>query len=303
MSRENGQIRPFLKSIRILILEYLMSYMQKKYRCRNIIEVKQYHTARYGAPGQPRQKKTKPTPEAVKKQNQRRKEEKVGRIIAANFDEGDYVRTLTFAPAQRPADMKEAQAALKDFYQKLRREYRKRYFDLLWIANIEVTPRGAWHVHFICNAIFGGGDLIKELWPHGGVYDQLIRDITRSGNELGAYMAKTPDSTAAAGEHRVAESKLTHSKNLVIPEAEEKAISGWKLEDAPRVPKGWYLIKDSYFEGTNMDGYRFRTFKLARLNPLPPRDRSWKPPAAGRKRKRNAGRHLHGGKQQKARQR
>ena len=246
--------------------------------------MKQYHTARYGAPGQPRQKKTKPTTEAVRKQNQRRKEEQTARIIGANFVEGDYVRTLTFAPAQRPADMKEAQRIFKDFYQRLRREYRKRYFDLFWIANIECTPRGAWHIHFVCNAIFGGSDIIKELWPYGGVYDQLIRDITRSGKDLGSYMSKTPDSTAD-GEHKVVESKLTHSKNLIIPQPEEKAISGWKLKDAPRIPKGWYLIKESYFEGVNMEGYKYRTYKMARLKPRPPRDRSWKPPAAGRKRK------------------
>lgn len=269
-----------------------MSYMQKKYRYGNCIEIKQFHTARYGAPGQPRQKKTKPTPEAVKRQNQRRKEEQTARIIGANFVEGDYVRTLTFAPAQRPADMKEAQKIFKDFYQRLRREYRKRYFELFWIANIECTPRGAWHIHFICNAIFGGSDIIKELWQHGGVYDQLIRDITRSGKDLGSYMSKTPDSTAA-GEHKVAEAKLTHSKNLIIPEAEEKLISGWKLKDAPRIPKGWYLIKESYFEGINLEGYKYRTFKLARLKPLPPRDRSWRPPAAGRRRKKSESRHLH----------
>lgn len=275
-----------------------MSYMQKKYRYGNCIEIKQYHTARYGAPGQPRQKKTKPTPEAVKKQNQRRKEERTARIIGANFTEGDYVRTLTFAPAQRPADMKEAQDIFKGFYQRLRREYRKRYFDLFWMANIECTPRGAWHIHFICNAIFGGSDIIKELWQHGGVYDQLIRDITRTGKDLGSYMAKTPDSTAE-GEHKVVEAKLTHSKNLIIPKAEEKPISGWKLKDAPRIPKGWYLIKESYFEGINMDGYQYRTFKLARLKPLPPRDRSWRPPAAGGKRKKNAGRYLRNRQQQK----
>lgn len=275
-----------------------MSYMQKKYRYGNCIEIKQFHTARYGAPGQPRQKKTKPTPEAVKRQNQRRKEEQTARIIGANFVEGDYVRTLTFAPAQRPADMKEAQKIFKDFYQRLRREYRKRYFELFWIANIECTPRGAWHIHFICNAIFGGADIIKELWQHGGVYDQLIRDITRSGKDLGSYMAKTPDSTAA-GEHKVVEAKLTHSKNLIIPKAEEKLISGWKLKDAPRIPKGWYLIKESYFEGINLEGYKYRTFKLARLKPLPPRDRSWRPPAAGRRRKKNAGRYLRNRQQQK----
>ena len=101
--------------------------MQKKYRYGNQIEVKQYHTARYGAPGQPRQKKTKPTPEAVRKQNQRRKEEQTARIIGANFVEGDYVRTLTFAPAQRPADMKEAQRIFKDFYQRLRREWERHH--------------------------------------------------------------------------------------------------------------------------------------------------------------------------------
>lgn len=265
-----------------------MSYVQKKYRCRNTVEVKQYHTARYGAPGQPRQKKIKPTPEAVKRQNQRRKEEHAARIIEANFAEGDYVRTLTFEPAQRPADMDEAKARFKAFYQKLRKEYRKRYFDLYWMANIECTPRGAWHIHFICNAIFGGSDIIKELWPYGGVYDQLIRDITRSGKDLGSYIAKTPDSTVE-GEHKVTEAKLTHSKNLVIPKAEEKVISGWKLKDAPRIPKGWYLIKESYFEGTNMEGYRYRTYKLGRLKPLPPRDRSWKPP----RRKSSESRHLH----------
>ena len=119
MSRKNGQITPVFKSIRILNLGAAVSYVQKKYRCRNTVEVKQYHTARYGAPGQPRQKKIKPTPEAVKRQNQRRKEEHAARIIEANFTEGDYVRTLTFAPAQRPADMKEAQRIFKDFYQRL----------------------------------------------------------------------------------------------------------------------------------------------------------------------------------------
>ena len=95
--------------------------------------------------------------------------------------------------------------------------------------------------------------------------------------------------TSAEGEHKVSEAKLTHSKNLVIPKAEEKVISGWKLKDAPRIPKGWYLIKESYFEGTNMEGYRYRTYKLGRLKPLPPRDRSWKPP----RRKSSESRHLH----------
>lgn len=134
--------------------------MQKKYRYGNQIEVKQYHTARYGAPGQPRQKKTKPTPEAVRKQNQRRKEEQTARIIGANFVEGDYVRTLTFAPAQRPADMKEAQRIFKDFYQRLRREYRKRYFDLFGSQTLNALLEGhGTSILFVTRSLAGATSL------------------------------------------------------------------------------------------------------------------------------------------------
>ncbi len=265
-----------------------MSYVQKKYRYGNQIEIRQYHTAQYGAPGQPRQKKTKPTAETVKRQNQKRKEERTARIIAANFEPGDYVRTLTFARDKRPANMDEAKKIFKSFYQKLRKEYRKRFYELYWLCNIECTPRGAWHIHFMCNAIFGGGDLIKELWTYGGVYDQLLRDL--SDKDLGAYMAKTPDSTAE-GEHQVSEAKQSHSKNLIIPQAEKKVIGGWKLRDKPRIPKGWYLIKESYFEGVNDEGYKYRHYKLASLKPAPPKDRSWRPPE--KKGKKSEGRHLH----------
>ena len=89
-------------------------YKQRKYRYSNVIDVMEYHSARYGAPGEKRQAKAKPTPAAVRRQNQRRKEEKAERMINANFTEGDLVRTLTFARDKRPADMKEAQKIFKD---------------------------------------------------------------------------------------------------------------------------------------------------------------------------------------------
>lgn len=263
-----------------------MSYRQRRYRYGNIIEVRESHTARCGAPGQPRREKVRLTPEAVRKQNQRWKEEQTARIIGANFVEDDLVRTLTFARDKRPGSMKEAQTIFKKFYERLRREYRKRYYELFWLANIECTPRGAWHIHFICNAIFGASDIIRSLWEeYGGTYDQKLKDLTGAGKNLGAYMAKTPDSTKNKGEHEVSESKSTHSRNLIIPEPEEKTITGWSMDDAPRPPRGYYLIKDSLYEGISEAGYRYRGYKFARIKPKPPRDRRYKPPARGRRRK------------------
>ena len=261
-------------------------YKRAKYRYSNIIEVKEYHSARYGAPGEKREAKTKPTPAAVRKQNQRRREAKAERMIAANFTEGDLVRTLTWAREKRPKNMKEAQAVFRRFYQRLKREYRKRFYDLFWMANIECTERGAWHIHFLVNKIFGAGEIIKELWQEiGGVYDQTLRDL--SGKKLGAYFTKTPESTEE-GEHKVTEAKFSHSRNLEIPEAEERVISGWKMTDRPRPPKGYYLIKESYYEGITEEGYRYRQYKFAGP-PVPPKDRRWSPPEG----KKDESRHLH----------
>jgi hypothetical protein len=37
------------------------------------------------------------------------------------------------------------------------------------------------------------------------------------------------------------------------------------MTDQPRVPAGWYLDKDSYYEGENENGYRFRTYTFRRI--------------------------------------
>ena len=44
-----------------------MSYKKKIYRFKNAIEIEEYHTARYGAPGQKRIPKRTVTPEQVER--------------------------------------------------------------------------------------------------------------------------------------------------------------------------------------------------------------------------------------------
>ena len=269
-----------------------MGYIRERYDLYNSIEIREHMDCRHKEEGA-RCEKRKRTPEEMKRANQRRKEEKARRLIWANFEPGDYVRTLTFKKEMRPADMKEAQSIKAKFIRQLSREYGKRYYKLLWIANIECPPRGAWHIHLICNRIEGGGDIIKDLWrQYGGVYDQELADI--QGKDIGAYITKSPDSTAD-GEHKVVESKYSHSRNLVVPEPKRTEISGWKMSDAPRVPKGFYLEKDSMYEGVNMAGYRFRTYIIRRLVPKPRNRRA--------KGKKDESRHLYRKRQPAAKKR
>jgi hypothetical protein len=269
-----------------------MGYIRERYDLFNSIEIREHMDCRHQEEGT-RCEKRKRTPEEMKRANQRRKEEKARRLIWANFEPGDYVRTLTFKKDRRPADMKEAQSIKAKFLRQLAREYGKRFYKLLWIANIECPPRGAWHIHLICNRIEGGGDIIKDLWrQYGGVYDQELADI--QGKDIGAYITKSPDS-ADDGEHKVIESKYSHSRNLTVPEPKRTEISGWRMSDAPRVPKGFYLDKDSMYEGVNMAGYQYRTYIIRRLVPKPRNRRT--------KGKKDESRHLYRKRQPAAKKR
>ena len=269
-----------------------MGYIRERYDLFNSIEIREHMDCRHQGEGT-RCEKRKRTTEEMKRANQRRKEEKARRLIWANFEPGDYVRTLTFKKDRRPADMKEAQSIKAKFLRQLAREYGKRFYKLLWIANIECPPRGAWHIHLICNRIEGGGDIIKDLWrQYGGVYDQELADI--QGKDIGAYITKSPDS-ADDGEHKVIESKYSHSRNLTVPEPKRTEISGWRMSDAPRVPKGFYLDKDSMYEGVNMAGYQYRTYIIRRLVPKPRNRRT--------KGKKDESRHLYRKRQPAAKKR
>ena len=72
-----------------------MSYMCKRMRFRNAIEVYEYHTAKYGAPGQERQEKKKATPEQMAKRNRYNRERLARWKIRNNFDVDDYYTRRT----------------------------------------------------------------------------------------------------------------------------------------------------------------------------------------------------------------
>lgn len=241
-----------------------MAFKRKKYRLTNSIEVIECHTARYGAPGQPRAVKTQLTPDAVRKNNQKNRERKCSRMIDKYFNDDDYVLTLTYRKEDRPADMAECKKHLRTFFGKLRKEYAKRYYELFWIRNIEVGTKGAWHVHVVMNRIDGADFLIKELWKeHGGVYFQFYKDKKDKGEDLGKYIAKS----SVSSPDKISESSWSHSRNVQPIEPEETVITGQSMNDRPRTPKGYYLDKASYKDYVNDEGYRFREYVFRKLQP------------------------------------
>lgn len=103
-----------------------MAYKKKTWEFRRAIEVMEYHTARYGAPGQKREKKKKPTKEDMEKVNQYTKERKARHRLRKYFYKNDYFSCLTYRVDARPPDMQEAKKDWSEALKIIRREYKKR---------------------------------------------------------------------------------------------------------------------------------------------------------------------------------
>ncbi len=111
-------------------------YKRIIWQLRGCIEVEEHHDGRYGAPGQKREKKKKPTKETMAWKNQKNKEATARRKIAQHFEKNDYFTRLSYRVDERPPDMATAKQHFRKFYTEVRKEYRKRGYELKWIDYI-----------------------------------------------------------------------------------------------------------------------------------------------------------------------
>lgn len=246
---------------------------RKKYTFRDgdIIDVKEYHDGRYGAPGKRRAKKEKPTREQVRAVNQRKKTERCRQRLLVYFDYGDCFATLTYRAGERPAGMK---AALKDFsdaMRRIRREYAKRGYKATWIRNIERGTKGAWHIHLVIKEIGETASILQRAWTKGGVWSVAIKNSKFHDEDfslLAAYLTKNEYTvgTKADGspaKPRIREASYGTSRNMPLPEPKIDRLVRWKKEPKPK--KGYYMA--GMHEGINpVTGYRYRRYTMIRLN-------------------------------------
>lgn len=143
-----------------------MAYIKKVYNLGAIIEIEKVHSGRYGSHIRPKPKE-KVTDEDVKKVNEIMAEKKLRRLIDINFHPGDLHMVLTYRPDERP-DKNTAKIILSKFIKELRKEYKKRGYELKYIHVTEY--KNTIHHHFIINSITEGPGtlrLINKLWKYG----------------------------------------------------------------------------------------------------------------------------------------
>lgn len=237
-----------------------MSYKKKTWYFQNAREIAEYHTARYGAPGEKRQKRKKPTPEQMEKINQYNKERLARHKLRTWFRVNDYYTDLTYRKEARPLDMEMAKRHFKTFIRIIRREYKKRGEVLRWMRNIEVGTKNGWHIHIVVNRIQDTDMILADAWEHGRVVNELLYEVGEF-RKLAAYITKTPKT-----DRRLRESSYSTSRNLPVKQPKDKTYIRWKTWRNVRIPKGYYLDPDTFHEGENpITGYRYRIYTLLRV--------------------------------------
>lgn len=77
---------------------------------------------------------------------------------------------------------------------------------------------------------------------------------------LANYLAKEPDQ-----ENKLKESRYSCSRNLKPPKTKIRSLKRWAADPKPK--KGYYIEKETFYEGKNpITGRKYRSYTMIRLN-------------------------------------
>lgn len=254
-----------------------MAYWKDTWKFEGSNEYEYKYAGRYGAKGEKRAKRRKPTPEQIKKQNQLNREKRMRRLIKQNFRPDDLWCTLKYPKGTRKP-VREVKKDLKRFLTAMRKHYRKLGEPFKFIYRMEIGKHGGIHIHILINRPRGRPDvdiLIQDTWKHGRVYHENIKEY--GGYQLLAnYIVKQPDEEMEGQMSLFPEKdrkkliRYSSSKNLVRPQPERKTYRRWTmkrlLEEGPEPTPGYYIDKNSILSGVNrytgMSYYQYTEYRI-----------------------------------------
>lgn len=229
-----------------------------------IRQIEKYRPGNYGAPGEQRGKKQKRTPEDIRRQNERNRWRRIQRLILNNFRPGDWHLILKYRPTERPESYQEAKQHRKRFLDKMRAAYKKAGIPFKWITVTERGKKGqVLHHHLVIQDIRKEGvdtvQLVKQLWTYG---NEFFVSLYEDGEyeKLAEYIVKAE--TKEEGEWCT----YSRSRNLVPPKKIMETVRRRSWRDPPVAPRGWYVVKDSVYNGLNpVTGYPYQHYTLRKL--------------------------------------
>lgn len=241
-----------------------MPHIKNTYRYKNIVEVERVHSGRYGKKQEKSERKL-PTSEEMERINERNTIKRLRRKIYANFDPGDLFLTHTYRRESRPTP-KEARKELSKHLARLRRAYRREGQELRYIVVTEYMNKSIHH-HLVLNDLpdGSGAKLSSRLWEGGGTHCKYLYEDGQY-EMLASYLVKETNKNFRKPGNP-ARCRYSCSRNLVEPKKETKILKRDDWPEEPRIPKQYYLDKQSLFNGINKAGYRYQYYRMIRIKP------------------------------------
>lgn len=242
-----------------------MAYTECNYISANYIEHEIHYAGNYGAKGEKRSERSKPTPLEIKKNNHWNKVKYYRRLMQLNFYPGDLWTCLKYKAGTR----KEIDLVKKDisrFFSYLRTAYKKRGHRLMFIYKLEIGKRGGLHCHVVVNRIPDADLLMRDAWKKatddaGSIDYQTIEEYGGYSG-LSEYICKEPDEEIQGQisflipEDKKKVYSISSSRNLKRPEPVRKKYSHWTLRKILsggdiKPTEGFYIDKDTIKKGIN----------------------------------------------------
>lgn len=131
-----------------------------------------------------------------KKLNDRHAKEMFARLVKTNFRKQDLFGTLTYEDATHPKTAEDVERDFRNFNRKLKRRLGKGV-KLKWVAVVEMSDKGRFHVHFLIKIVKGlTRELIEECWDKGwSEAKPVCENRERNVDRLAKYMTKNMSGT------------------------------------------------------------------------------------------------------------
>lgn len=238
-------------------------YFLEKIEAGKTIFVHKKTNKRIGA--KERTGRKQPTKEEIEKINQRNAERKLAILLNANFKDGDYHLILTYRRTERPTpDV--AKEQVKKFLRDMRKVYQKQDIPFKYVQVTEYK-KSAIHHHLVienCEEV-NTSKVVKSLWKYGNPNFTLL-NTNGQYKLLAEYLIKETSKTFREKEDKAHKQRYSCSRNLVRPKPVIKVIkaNSWLAE--PKIPKGYYLDKDSLINAVDKwTGREYQRYILVKL--------------------------------------
>lgn len=168
-----------------------------------------------------RKKKWRKSSATQQRLNERNATRALTRLINCNFGTGDYMVTLEYQDWNRPDNIEQVKADMRNYIRRLQYHYRKQGMVMKYIMVFEEGEfRGNLHVHLF---LTGGvsRDKIEDLWGRGCANCKRLQPEHYEGlDKIAGYVSKQPKGTK----------RWIPSKNLDKPvETHPKTVSYKKV--------------------------------------------------------------------------